>query len=138
MPSPTGKAFLVSIVILAMRATTLACKLGLTAFVGSQLDLSALGVGDYLGAFALIMAAMALRNIADVGAMGLFTARRDHVMTVTIVSSVIALAVAQAVLLPLAGLNGAGAAIMIAFAAMISWRHQLLSGFRAQPAQSRS
>jgi O-antigen/teichoic acid export membrane protein len=93
-------------------------------------------VGDYLGAFALIMAGMALRNVADLGAMGLFTAQRDHVMTLTNVTSVIALAVAQAVLLPIAGLNGAGSAIMIAFAAMILWRHQLLFGFRAKPAQS--
>jgi O-antigen/teichoic acid export membrane protein len=95
-------------------------------------------VGDYLGAFALIMAGMALRNVADLGAMGLFTARRDHVMTLTIVTSVLALAVAQAALLPIAGLHGAGAAIMIAFAAMILWRYQLLFGFTAKPAQPRS
>jgi O-antigen/teichoic acid export membrane protein len=95
-------------------------------------------VGDYLGAFALIMAGIALRNVADLGAMGLFTARRDHAMTLTIVTSALALAIAQAALLPIAGLHGAGAAIMIAFAAMILWRYQLLFGFRAKPAQSRS
>jgi O-antigen/teichoic acid export membrane protein len=84
------------------------------------------------------MAGMALRNVADLGAMGLFTARRDHAMTLTIATSALVLAIAQAVLLPLAGLHGAGAAIMIAFTAMILWRYQLLFGFRAKPKPSRS
>lgn len=85
-------------------------------------------VGSYLGAFALIMTGMALRNVADLGAMGLFTARRDHLMTLTNVASVIGLVLAQTILLPVAGLNGAGAAIVIAFAAVILWRHRLLFG----------
>ena len=54
MPALRSKRFLISIVILAMRASTLACKFGLAIFVGSQLDLSALGLyGLAVGAIAL-------------------------------------------------------------------------------------
>jgi O-antigen/teichoic acid export membrane protein len=93
-------------------------------------------VGNYLGAFALIMGGTALRNVADLGAMGLFTARRDHLTTLTNVASVIGLVLAQTVLLPVAGLNGAGLAIIIAFAAVILWRHRLLFGPLANEVKS--
>jgi O-antigen/teichoic acid export membrane protein len=95
-------------------------------------------VGNYLGAFVLIMTGMALRNIADLGAMGLFTAHRDHVMTLTSVTSVILLVFVQSILLPIAGLNGAGAAMIIAFAATILWRHRLLFGSPTNQAQSKA
>ena len=81
-----------------------------------------------LGAFGLIMLGMAVRNFADSGAMALFTARRDYLMTLTNVAAVVALVIAQVMLLPFAGLYGAGAAILIAFSAIAVWRHRLLFG----------
>jgi O-antigen/teichoic acid export membrane protein len=83
-------------------------------------------VADYLAAFWLIMAGMALRNIADFGAMALFTAHRDRVMTLTNVTAAIVLTLAQGLLLPAAGLYGAGAAILLTFSAMALWRYKLL------------
>lgn len=85
-------------------------------------------VGDHLGAFWLIMAGMAARNLADFGAMALFTARRDGIMTVTNVVAVVALVAAQSALLPLAGLRGAGAAILLTFSAIAIWRFVLVFG----------
>lgn len=85
-------------------------------------------ISDHLGAYWLTMAGMALRNVADVGAMGLFTARRDRLMTLTNVAAVIALVLVQATLLPIAGLYGPGAAILIVFAAIVLWRQRLLFG----------
>jgi O-antigen/teichoic acid export membrane protein len=85
-------------------------------------------VADQLGAFWLIMAAMAFRNISDVGALALFTARRDRPMTLTTAAALILLVMAQALLLPLWGLYGAGAAILIASVIVALWRHQLLFG----------
>lgn len=83
-------------------------------------------VADYLAAFWLIMAGMALRNIADFGSMALFTSHRDRVMTLTNVSAAVVLTVAQGLLLPAAGLYGAGAAILLTFSAMAVWRYKLL------------
>jgi O-antigen/teichoic acid export membrane protein len=83
-------------------------------------------VADYLAAFWLIMAGMALRNISDFGGMALFTSRRDHLMTLTNLTAVIVLMLAQGLLLPLAGLYGAGAAILLTFSAIALWRHNLL------------
>jgi O-antigen/teichoic acid export membrane protein len=85
-------------------------------------------VADHLGALVLIMAGMAVRNVADAGAMGLFTARRDRIMTISNAAAVLSLVVSQVVLLPLAGLYGAGLAILAAFSAMVGWRHVLLFG----------
>jgi O-antigen/teichoic acid export membrane protein len=85
-------------------------------------------VADHLGAFWLIMIGMAARNLADFGAMALFTARRDGIMTVTNIAAVVALIVAQAALLPLAGLVGAGVAILLTFSAMAVWRFVLIFG----------
>jgi O-antigen/teichoic acid export membrane protein len=83
-------------------------------------------VADYLAAFWLIMAGMALRNIADFGSMALFTSHRDRVMTLTNVSAAVVLTLAQGLLLPAAGLYGAGAAILLTFSAMAFWRYKLL------------
>lgn len=80
----------------------------------------------YLGAFWLIMAGMALRNMADFGAMGLFTAHRDRVMTISNVTAFGLLTFVQVLLLPVAGLYGTGAAIMFTFSAMALWRYWLL------------
>lgn len=85
-------------------------------------------VADHLGAFWLIMIGMAARNLADFGAMALFTARRDGIMTVTNIAAVVALILAQAALLPLAGLVGAGVAILLTFSAMAVWRFVLIFG----------
>ena len=67
-----------------------------------------------------------MRNISDFGAMALFTSRRDRMMTLTSLTAVIALMLAQGLLLPLAGLNGAGAAILLTFSAITVWRYRLL------------
>jgi O-antigen/teichoic acid export membrane protein len=83
-------------------------------------------VADHLAAFWLIMAGMALRNIADFGGMALFTSHRDHMMTLTNLTAVIVLMLAQVLLLPLAGLQGAGAAILLTFSAIALWRCKLL------------
>jgi O-antigen/teichoic acid export membrane protein len=83
-------------------------------------------VADHVAAFWVIMAGMAMRNIADFGAMALFTSRRDYMMTLTSLTAVIGLLLAQAVLLPLAGLNGAGAAILLTFLSISLWRYKLL------------
>jgi O-antigen/teichoic acid export membrane protein len=96
-------------------------------------------VTDHLFAFWLIIAGMAMRNVADFGAMALFTARRDYMTTVTNLAAVIVLALAQIVLLPFAGLYGAGAAILFTFSAMTLWRHKLLfSHPSAEPQSSHS
>jgi O-antigen/teichoic acid export membrane protein len=83
-------------------------------------------IGNYVGVFWLIMAGMALRNISDFGGMALFTSHRDHMMTITNLTAVILLLLAQGLLLPLAGLYGAGAAILLTFSAIALWRYQLL------------
>jgi O-antigen/teichoic acid export membrane protein len=85
-------------------------------------------IADYLGALVLIMAGMAMRNVADMGAMALFTAKRDHVMTLTNVAAVVALVLGQIVLLPLAGLYGGGLAMLVAFGVVTLWRHALVFG----------
>jgi|GEM_PF-2566749 len=79
-------------------------------------------------AFWLIVAGMGFRYLADFGAMGLFTAHRDLMTTVTNVTSVCVLVVAQILLLPMAGLYGAGGAILITFAGIALWRYRLLFG----------
>lgn len=83
-------------------------------------------VADHMAAFWLIMAGMALRNISDFGGMALFTSRRDRMMTLTNLTAVIVLMLAQGLLLPFAGLNGAGAAILLTFSAITLWRLKLL------------
>ena len=83
-------------------------------------------VADHLTAFWLIMAGISLRNVADFGAMALFTSRRDYMMTLTNLVAVIVLTAAQILLLPFAGLDGAGAAILLTFSAMTLWRYKLL------------
>jgi O-antigen/teichoic acid export membrane protein len=83
-------------------------------------------VADYLAAYWLIIAGMAMRNVADFGAMALFTSRRDYMTTLTNLAAVIVLTLAQILLLPFAGLYGAGAAILFTFSAMTLWRYKLL------------
>jgi O-antigen/teichoic acid export membrane protein len=79
-------------------------------------------------AFWLIVAGMAFRYLADFGAMGLFTAHRDRLTTLTSVVSVCVLVIAQTLLLPLAGLHGAGGAILITSVGIALWRYRLLFG----------
>jgi O-antigen/teichoic acid export membrane protein len=79
-------------------------------------------------AFWLIVAGMAVRYLADFGAMGLFTAHRDRITTLTNVVSVCVLVIAQTLLLPLAGLHGAGGAILITYVGIALWRYRLLFG----------
>jgi O-antigen/teichoic acid export membrane protein len=98
-------------------------------------------VAAYIPAFWLIVAGMALRNMADFGAMALFTARRDGLMTLTNVVAVVMLVLAQALLLPMAGLYGAGAAILITFVAVTLWRFAIVfsrpsAGMRPQQANA--
>ena len=85
-------------------------------------------IADHLPAFWLIMAALGLRTIADAGAMALFTAHRDRIMTITNVASVIALVIALILLLPLLGLYGAGVATLMTFLGIALWRFQLIFG----------
>ena len=75
-----------------------------------------------LPAFWLIMVGIAMRNMADFGAMALFTARRDTLMTISNVAAVGLLVLTQVLMLPFAGLLGAGGAILITFTAMTVWR----------------
>jgi O-antigen/teichoic acid export membrane protein len=94
-------------------------------------------LADHLAAFWLIVAGMAFRSLADFGAMSLFTAHRDRLTTLTNVVSVCVLAVTQTLLLPLAGLYGAGGAVLITFAGIMLWRYRLLFGFSLASPESR-
>ena len=85
-------------------------------------------IADYVPAFWLIMAGLAMRNVADFGAMALFSSHRDRMMTLTNLAAVVALTLAQLLLLPFAGLYGAGAAILLTFSAVTLWRYKLLFG----------
>ena len=116
-----------------MQTTALAIA-ALSIAVGSafQILLPWLGqpaLADHLPAFWLIVAGMAVRYLADFAAMGLFTANRDRLTALTNVVSVGVLAIAQTLLLPLAGLYGAGGAILITFIGVMLWRYRLLFGF---------
>jgi O-antigen/teichoic acid export membrane protein len=88
-------------------------------------------------AFWLIVAGIAFRYVTEFLGMGLFTAHRDKITTLTNVVSVCVLVVAQIILLPITGLHGAGGAILITFAGMALWRYQLLFGFSLVPPHSR-
>lgn len=82
----------------------------------------------HLSALWLIVVGMAVRYMADFGAMALFAAHQDRLMTITNVVSVIALVGAQLVLLPVAGLHGAGGAILVTSAGILAWRYWKLFG----------
>lgn len=86
--------------------------------------------------FWLIVAGLAVRYMADYGALCLFTAHRDRLTTVTNVASMCLLVIAQLLLLPLAGLHGAGAAILFTSLAIALWRYWLLFGFSITNAES--
>jgi O-antigen/teichoic acid export membrane protein len=58
--------------------------------------------------------------------MALFTSHRDQMMTLTNLTAVIVLMLVQGLLLPFAGLYGAGAAILLTFSAIAFWRYKLL------------
>jgi O-antigen/teichoic acid export membrane protein len=88
-------------------------------------------------AFWLIVAGLAARYMADFGALALFTAHLDRLTTVTNLASVGILVIAQLALLPLAGLHGAGAAILLTSLIMVLWRYWLLFGFPMSNAYSR-
>jgi hypothetical protein len=79
-------------------------------------------------AFWLLVAGTAFRYLADFGAMGLFTAHRDRLTSLTNVVSLCVLVIAQIFLLPLAGLHGAGGAILITSVGIALWRYRLLFG----------
>jgi O-antigen/teichoic acid export membrane protein len=81
---------------------------------------------ENLTAFWLIVSGLAARCMADWGAIALFAARRDQIMTITNLAAVTGLAVCQSVLLPFAGLAGAGIALLVTFAAVTYWRMQLV------------
>jgi len=83
-------------------------------------------VSEHLAAFWLIMAGLAMRSMADAGAMALFTAHRDRIMTLTNVIAVIGLSAAEMMLLPVLGLYGAGSAILVTFSAVTAWRCWLI------------
>lgn len=111
--------------ILATATLSLVCGFAFQEFLPylGQPSLAA-----HLGAFWLIMAGMAFRSLADFGAMGLFTAHRDRLTTLTNVVSVFILVCAQVALLPLASLYGAGGSILITFIGITLWRWKLLFG----------
>jgi O-antigen/teichoic acid export membrane protein len=122
--------------------TTVFATAGLSIAVGSafQILLPWLGQASLAGhwpAFWLIVAGIALRYLAEFLGMGLFTAHRDQITTLTNVVSVCVLVVAQVLLLPVAGLHGAGGAILITFAGISLWRYRLLFGFSLESPHSR-
>jgi O-antigen/teichoic acid export membrane protein len=88
-------------------------------------------------AFWLIVAGMAFRYLADFGAMALFTAHSDRLTTLTNVVLVCVLVIAQTLLLPLAGLHGAGGAILITSVGIAIWRYWLLFGSSRANRESR-
>lgn len=113
-----------------MQTTTLAtAALSVVVGVAFQVFLPWLGqplLAQNLPAFWLIVAGMGCRALADFEAMGLFTAHRDRLTTLTNIVSVGVLAATQLVLLPLMGLYGAGAAILVTFIGIAIWRYRLL------------
>jgi O-antigen/teichoic acid export membrane protein len=117
--------------ILSFMGTTVLSTIALSVATGMAFHLllpflKQPAAGQFLGAFWLIMAGMALRNTADFGAMALFTSRRDRIMTLSNVAAVAGLAVTQSALLPLMGLNAAGTAMIATFGAITIWRCALL------------
>ncbi|MET4257989.1 O-antigen/teichoic acid export membrane protein [Bradyrhizobium sp. S3.12.5] len=79
-------------------------------------------------AFWLIVTGLAVRYLADFGAVGLFTAHRDRMTTITNVALGCVSVIAQLVLLPIAGLYGAGGAILFTSLVIALWRYWLLFG----------
>jgi O-antigen/teichoic acid export membrane protein len=120
-----------------MRATVWAtAAVSIAIGVTVQLLLPLIGkpsVTDHLTAFWLIMVGMICRTIADFGAMALFTSHRDRMMTITNVAAVVILAFAQLAMISIAGLPGAGAAIVVAFGGLAIWRYSLLFGIAQRP-----
>lgn len=114
---------------------TLALSVAITsAFQAALPWLGQTMLAGHLSVLWLIVTGMAVRYMADFGAMALFSSHEDRLMTITNVVSVIALVCAQLVLLPTAGLHGAGAAILLTSTGVLVWRYWSLFG---SPAQSR-
>ncbi len=114
-------------------AATLLLSLVITS--AFQLALPWLGQSalmSHLSVLWLIVIGMAVRYMADFGAMALFSAHQDRLMTVTNVASVIVLVGAQLILLPVAGLHGAGGAILLASTGILIWRYRSLFGSSRQ------
>ncbi|WP_298952500.1 polysaccharide biosynthesis protein [uncultured Methylobacterium sp.] len=117
----------------ALMRTTLAASvvLGAAAAGLAYLALPLLkqpAVAEHVGALNLILAGIVVRNYADAGAMALFAARRDGVMTATNLAALVGLVAAQFALLPRTGLYGAGAAIVVAFGVVALHRQVLVFG----------
>jgi O-antigen/teichoic acid export membrane protein len=88
-------------------------------------------------AFWLIVAGIAFRYLSEFLGLALFTAHRDQITTLTNVVSVCVLVVVQVLLLPIAGLHGAGGAILVTFSGISLWRYRLLFGFTLERPHSR-
>ena len=124
-----------------MQTTTLATA-ALSVAIGFAFQLLSPWLGQpslraHWSAFWLIVAGLAFRYLADFGGLGLFTAHRDRLTTLTNVASVFVLVVAQTSLLPLAELHGAGGAILLTFVGIALWRYWLLFGFSVTPPETR-
>jgi O-antigen/teichoic acid export membrane protein len=122
--------------------TTVLTTAALSIAVGSVFQILVPWLGPasldgYWPAFWLIVAGIALRYLAEFLGMGLFTAHRDQILTLTNVVSICVLVIAQVILLPVAGLHGAGGAILITFAGISLWRYRLLFGFSLDSPHSR-
>ncbi|MDA9404498.1 lipopolysaccharide biosynthesis protein [Bradyrhizobium sp. CCBAU 45389] len=119
----------------ALATATLSIAVGL-AFQALLPWLGQPALAAQSSAFWLIVAALAVRYMADFGALSLFTAHRDRLTTVTNVASVCVLVLAQLALLPLAGLHGAGGAILLTSLIIALWRYWLLFGFSLKNVES--
>jgi O-antigen/teichoic acid export membrane protein len=122
--------------------TTVFATAALSIAIGSAFQILSpwLGQASLAGhwpAFWLIVAGIAFRYLAEFLGLGLFTAHRDQITTVTNVVSVCVMVIAQVLFLPVAGLYGAGGAILITFAGIALWRYWLLFGFSLESPHSR-
>ncbi|KIZ47887.1 hypothetical protein OO17_02095 [Rhodopseudomonas palustris] len=114
---------------LVRAAAIMAVAVGLAVTIGFEIVLPLLRqplASLNIVAFWLIVAGIVARCIADWGAMALFSARRDRVMTATNLVAIALLSFFQVVLLPLAGLAGAGIALLLTFGAIAGWRYKLV------------
>ena len=122
--------------------TTILANAALSIAVGSAFQifspwLNQASLAGHWPVFWLIVAGTAFRYLADFLGVALFTAHRDKITTVTNVASVGFSVIAQLLFLPVAGLYGAGGAILITFAGISLWRYWLLFGFSLERPRSR-
>lgn len=121
--------------------TTVFATAALSVAVGSAFQILApllrqTSLAGHWPAFWLIISGIAFRYVAEFLGVGLFTAHRDQITTTTNVVSVCVLIIAQVLLLPIAGLHGAGAAILITFAGVALWRYRLVFDFSLESPHS--